>query len=261
MSNKLITQIKALFVAEAEATDTKVSLDVKTLDGRILRVSDVAVDATVVEITEDGEVALEDGTYTLEGDIQLVVLGGIITEVSEVTEEEVVIEDVVTEELSEETEDSSITEQLFMDVTLANGEVARVVTLTEGIISEGDILMVGDVEALVGDYVLDNGVILVVGDMGIISEIKEAVIEEEVVTEELDEVENKEITGVVNNLKELISQVKELKSQFDEVKKENDELKTLVSKFAGAPSATPTKTKVDFSKENKEERLRFFSQK
>jgi len=269
----LIESIEALF-AENEVTPEAVVetpmefVDVKLADGRILRVSDIAVDGTVVEINEEGEVAVEDGEYTLEDETVIKVVGGIITEVipaaaEDNAPEEGMAPEVVTEEM----------EAKFMDVALKDGPLSHIVTATEGEINPGDVMMIDGVEAGPGEYYTTTGMEIIVGEAGVIAEVSAAEVEEpeaeaEVPAEEVAATEDEEISGVVNNLKNLINQIKELKSQFDELKsnfesieKENTELKLEVSKFASAPSAEPTKTKVDFNKADKDAKLKFFAKK
>jgi regulator of replication initiation timing len=265
----LISKIKELFAEEVtpvEAVENESQLsfiDLKTMDGMILRISDLAVDGTVMEISEEGEVAVEDGTYTLEDETQIVVVGGVITEVIEAAPaEEVPAEAPVAEEMEEVTE-------VFMDVTLKDGPIAHVVTATEGEINAGDKMMIEGVEAGPGEYYTADGKEIIVGEMGVIMEVKEAEAEEPE-AEEAPEAQtaDEEVQGVVNNLKNLINQIKDLKSQFEEVKslvqnleKENKELKEEVSKFAEAPSAEPTKTKVEFNKASKEDKLKFYGKR
>lgn len=268
----LIKSIKALFAEQAVPTEVAENetpiefVDVKTADGMILRVSDLAVDGTVMEISEEGEVAVEDNTYTLEDGTQIVVVGGVIAEVIEAEVEEV---ETPVEPVAEEMEEVI---EKFMDITLKDGPIAHVVTAVEGEVNPGDKMMIDGVEAGPGEYYTADGKEIIVGEMGIIAEVKAA---EEEVEEEIEQplpeetqTADEEVQGVVNNLKNLINQIKELKSQFDEMKssfesieKENKQLKEEVSKFAAAPSAEPTKTKVDFKKADKEEKLRFFGQK
>jgi len=249
----LINRIKSLF--ETEEENNTLFVDVKTTDSRILRVSDMAVGATVMEITEEGEVAVEDGEYTLEDGMTIVVMGGLIEEIKEVEEEE-------TEEPEAEVE---VTEEMetekFLDVALKDGPIVHVVTTTEGELSIGDRVLLDGMPVGPGEHVTADGTIIVTDENGIIIGINDAVAEEVVEEPVAQTEEEKEITGVVNNLKELINQVKELKSQFEDIKSENEQLKLTVSKFAAAPSEAPTKTKVNFNKVNKDERLKFFSQK
>lgn len=92
----------------------------------------------------------------------------------------------------------------------------------------------------------------------VVEEMETAEVVEPIVTPEVapvvDEVtpeaveDEKELEGIVANLKDLIKQVKDLKSQFSDVEKENKELKGKVEAFAAAPSATPTSNKIDFNK-------------
>jgi hypothetical protein len=79
-------------------------VDVKTDDNRILRVTDLATDGAVTEITEEGEVAVEDGTYVLEDGKSIVVEAGIIKEVIEAApaSEEAPADAPASEEMAEE---------------------------------------------------------------------------------------------------------------------------------------------------------------
>jgi TATA-binding protein-associated factor Taf7 len=99
MSN-ILDKIKELF-SKSEGTEMKF-IDVKTADGRIMRTEEVQPDYKVTEITEEGEIDVEPGTYVLEGNIEIVVgEGSIITDVREV---EVVEEEMEKKEEEEEEE-------------------------------------------------------------------------------------------------------------------------------------------------------------
>ena len=302
----LISKIKELFAETAieQTSDDLRFVDVKTADGRIMRVSDLAVDATIVEINEDGELAVEDGTYVLEDGISVVVKGGIISEIMEaevedVTEEmanvmrtdgvaiyydgtelvvgetalwldeamtepapegehmleggiKVTITNGILTDLVEVEEEEVEVEETFMDITLKDGGFVHIVTAIEGSYSAGDKMLLDGTEAGPGEYLTNDKKVIVVGDFGVISEVKDSAEQT---------VEEKDVLGVVNNLKELISQVKELKSQFEDLKQENTSLKERVQKFAGEPSEDKTETKVSFGKVNKEEKLKFFAKK
>lgn len=257
----IISKIREMFTTEEEVNEAFV--DVKTDDGRILRVSDMTIGSSIVEITEEGEVALEDGDYVTAEGYTISVEGGVITDIkepeAEVTEE-APVEAAEGEEKPEEVVEG---EDKFIDAVLKDGTKIHIVTQVEGELTPGDIVHVVDeegnqTEAPAGEHELEDGRILVVGEAGTLVEVKEAS-EEAPAEEEMED--EQEIKGVLNGLKELINQVKDLKSQFDEVKKENEELKERFNKFASEPSEEPTKQKVDFSKVNKEERLKFFSKK
>jgi hypothetical protein len=318
----LISKIKELFAeVETENITPMEFVDVKTTDGMILRISDLAVDGTVVEISENGEMPVEDDTYVLEDGNSIVVVAGVITEVivAEEVAEEVEMETVnlmdgtpvyfdgelavgtaifMDEEMTvpapdgeHEMEDGSkivtvtglVTEmapaedvvaveeemsaELFMDITLKDGPIAHIVTATEGSINSGDRMLIEQTEVGPGEYETAGGETIVVGEAGVISEVRAS----ESVEEPIGEVavtEEEEISGVVNNLKNLITQIKDLKSQFDEVKslvdnldKENKELKEEVIKFSGKPSAEPTRTTISFKAQTKEEKIKFFGQR
>ncbi len=95
-----------------EETD-EAFVDVKTEDGRIMRVADISVDQPVQEVTEDGLVEVADGTYVLETGTSIVVVEGVISEVVEAEMEETEEE---MEEKEEKEEDKEV--ELEKDETL-----------------------------------------------------------------------------------------------------------------------------------------------
>lgn len=105
----LLDTVKKLIFETEETQENFV--DVKTEDGRIIRVDDIAEGMPVMEVTEDGVMDLEDGTYVLvdaEGvpTAEIVVEGGVIATVTDKSEEEAE-EEVQEEEMSEESEEES----------------------------------------------------------------------------------------------------------------------------------------------------------
>jgi len=101
-------------------------VEVKTEDGKILRVDDIAVTSTVVEITQDGEMPVQDGTYVLEDGNSLVVVEGIITEIIEGESEEEVSE-VETEEPVEASQDfSDIVNEFTSVITELRNEIKEI---------------------------------------------------------------------------------------------------------------------------------------
>lgn len=115
----LLQKLKDIFTQEEELN----FVDMKTIDGRILRVDDLAVEKSIKEISEEGEMELEDGEYQLEEGIIVKVEGGIIKEISEMEEEvkeEEVIEEEMTEEVVEEVVEETtdeVTEELTTEET------------------------------------------------------------------------------------------------------------------------------------------------
>ncbi len=249
----LLEKIKMIFESNstevvAPITDIEAAkfVDVKTDSGRILRITDMTVGSAVVEITESGEAELEDGSYMLESGVEILVEAGKIAEIKEPVAEDAMPDDETTEEMTE----------TFMDITLKDGPIAHIVTAMEGSINKGDRMMIDQVEARPGTYKTNDGRVITIGDAGVIQEVA---LDSEVETS--DTKESEEVQGIVNNLKNLVNQIKDLKSQFEGFVKENEELKEQVSKFSAAPSAQPTKTKIDFQKADKNSKLEFFSKK
>ena len=253
MSNKkgIIKQVKDLiFNTEEEIT----FVDVKTDSGRILRVSAMEVGGTVVEITEEGEAELEDGSYILDDGKELLVEAGKIAEIKESEEEEEGTdnEEVVVEEAKAE---------LFMDITLKDGPIVHIVTATEGSVDAGDKVMIDGVEAGPGEYTTNDSRVITVGDSGVITEVKAVVTEEETpeaVVEETPEVVEQTIEEKVEALTEKLA---ELEGAYSAVKEENETLRDEVSKFAKLPAAESTKTKVDFKAQSRQEKLEFYSKR
>jgi len=123
----VLEKIAELFTTpEADTTDVLEFIDVKTIDNRIMRVAELVVGAEVKEITEDGEVDVEDREYELEDGMVLKVEDGKIVEfytpeeeeaeeVEAESEEEVEVE--MSEEIEEEfTEDDTQVEELVSNI-------------------------------------------------------------------------------------------------------------------------------------------------
>jgi hypothetical protein len=91
MENNIIKKIIEIFSTE-EINQEEVEMnfvDVKTADGRILRVSDLALEADVQEMDVDGNlIAVADGDYELESGEVISVLDGKIAEIATPEEEE-----------------------------------------------------------------------------------------------------------------------------------------------------------------------------
>jgi len=113
----ILNKIAGLFTTEVEETISFV--DVKTMDNKILRVSDMAIEGTVEEIQEDATlIPVEDGDYVLEDGVVISVAAGVITEISTPeeeaadTEEEMAPTEVAVEEMevAEETFEEEVVE-------------------------------------------------------------------------------------------------------------------------------------------------------
>tara|TARA_R110000765_G_scaffold84278_3_gene163166 strand:+ start:3573 stop:4106 length:534 start_codon:yes stop_codon:yes gene_type:complete len=110
----IIDKIKGLFEEEIvetiEATEESVEkveaadevVDIKTIEGNILRITEIVEGADVLEITEDGEIMAKDADYTLEDGRVLTVLEGKITAIKEVDEDETTEETEATDPATDE---------------------------------------------------------------------------------------------------------------------------------------------------------------
>lgn len=120
----------------------------------------------------------------------------------------------------------------------------------------------GNVPLPVGDYVLEDGMILVVAEEGVIAEIKEAEVEEEVeaetefVTTETFNAFKAEIEGLLTNMGKdptrttTTKVVESLEKEVAELAKEKDELQEEIDTTADAPTITaaPIEKKVVLAK-------------
>jgi hypothetical protein len=243
--NKLksfFSSLKSAF-AEAEQEETDATFaDIKAVDGTLLQVSDIMVDATINIIETDGSLTPAEGEWELEDGTKIVAAAGVITEVVDAETEDA--EPAVEIEI-EAGADKKDVETKMMAVLLQDGTEVQVETQVEGEITVGDIIA----GAEDGEYILEDGRVIVVAAEAI-TEIKPVEMEEAEPT-----AEEKEITGVVNNLKELINQVKDLKSQFEALKEENAKIK---SNFAAANKVASLDQEVKFetSKPKKSSPLR-----
>lgn len=290
----ILAKIKEIFTEDT--LEEVMFVDVKTEDGRILRVSEMEVGATVTEVSEDGETEVESGTFELEDGVTMIVEDGKIKEINKVDEsaEEEAKEEKKEEEEMDEHEDKEEEKEDEMDehdglrLKLEDGTEIHVVTKVENELSEGDLVhIVGEegemIQAPEGEHRLEDGRIIVLDENGMLQEVKEALdkedkeeemseVEEDVISETdvVDAIQDitageleEEITPVkvTKQLKDLISQIKELKDAFKEVQKENNELKERFNKFASEPSEEPIKEKISFSTISRDEKLKFFSKR
>lgn len=249
----ILTKIKELFASQEDYK----FMDYKTLDGRILRCEDegINVGSKITEITENGEVALEDGDYTLEDGLVLTVVEGVVDKIME-SEESISEEDLKVEtEMGYENKEKDEMESPYnkeIDTKLVDGTEIRVLTKGDAI-SVGDMVLVkvgeGYKEAPEGRHEVEGGLVVYTDAEGNINEI------ETKETEERDEVGMEQVFSAMETL---LNEVKTLKDELSTIKTENESLKSRVDKFAKAPSAEPVNQKITLKKENREERLKFF---
>lgn len=263
----LINKIKALFSENEEGNTEQTFIDAKTVDGKIMRVDELQPEQKVQEVTEDGLVDVEAGTYELEGGIEVVVGEGSI--VSEVREVEVTEETEETEEFETVEETEETVEEVFTDLALKDGPIAHVIAAKSGEINVNDKLMLDGVEASPNQYETADGKMLLVGENGVIQEVQIVSQEEETTEEEEVVVENEVVEEVVEDpienltkkIEELTVKLTELTGGFEKVTAENQELKLQIQEFSNAPADVPTKTNVDFKKADRASKIEFFSKR
>jgi chromosome segregation ATPase len=140
---EVLGKIRELFTSKEEevavATEEVVVenqyLDMKSKEGKILRVDELLVGSSIKEVTEDGLVDVEDGEYELEEDVKIVVEGGVIKDVEEMeTEEEEEVEateeeETFEEEVSEEVEAvEEVTEEVVEEEVSELEEILNLLT-------------------------------------------------------------------------------------------------------------------------------------
>lgn len=269
MKKTIIDRVKMLFENVSGETST-FDKDVKTEDDRILRVSgdSVIVDATVQEVTEDGLIDLEDGTYKLaeeEGKIlTIVVASGVITEV---TEEDAPESDTTadTEETTEELKKTvfkavakfaydsakfAIIKQISkweMEVDQADFTIGTAVTMTYQCEGEEPVTY----SAYAGTYELEDDRLITLDSEGIVILITDAagtVIEaptegdnpgEGSTTETTPAVDEEVMNKVLDAFESLQNKYKTLSEEFESFKK--------------APSGKSLNLKMDFNSDESKE--------
>jgi len=257
----ILLKVKELFTSNEE----KFEADYKTQDGRIIRCygESLEVGEMVKEITEEGEMDIEDGNYVLEDGMVLVVKAGMIEKIEQEMEEvtDTITEDVeMGDDMKDKMEDGYKNE---IDTKLVDGTEIRVLTKGEAI-SVGDMVLVkvgeGYKEAPEGRHEVEGGLVVYTDAEGNINEIETKETEEE---DEMGNMKDKEeMSELFNSITKLVDEVKTLRTELVNVKTENQELKANFSKFSKEPSEEPTQHEIKFSgKMTKEDKIKFFGRK
>jgi predicted RNase H-like nuclease (RuvC/YqgF family) len=257
----ILLKVKELFTS----TEEKFEADYKTQDGRIIRCygEGLEVGEMVKEITEEGEVDIEDGEYTLEDGIVLNIMGGKIQNIGETNDEMEEVTDTITEDvemgddMKDRMEDGYKNE---IDTKLVDGTEIRVLTKGDAV-SVGDMVLVkvgeGYKEAPEGRHEVEGGLVVYTDAEGNINEIETKETEEE---DEMGNMKDKEeMSELFNSISKLVDEVKSLRTEVGDLKNENNELKSKFSKFSKEPSVEPTTHEIKFTgKMTKDDKLKFF---
>jgi hypothetical protein len=236
----IIEKIKALF---NETEETPRYVEAKTVDGKILRSNDFVAENEIFEITEEGEVKIEEGEFETVDGYKITITEGKITSILEPVAENEEFEEEETEETFANLMRTDGVAIYYAGTELVVGETALFLdeAMTEPA-PEGTHELEGELIATV-----ENGVLVALDPV------------EELNKKEEEEKKRKEEEEMYSTI---LSSLETLKSELESVKNENKELKTRFEKFANEPSETPINTKVDFStldkKQSREEKLKFF---
>ena len=235
--------------------------DFKDKEGRIFRADALEKGNTIQEMAEDGKlVDVENGEYEFaDNNVKITVDSSSITELVEIENSE--MDDQTTQE--------------FIDTKLEDGTMVRIDRIEEG----GTVLIVDDAgetePAPAGEHILEDGIVLTVGEGGVIESIKEPEADDSADEEMEDEkfeaklekwftskLESEVFTEFVKEISETMEKANSVISKFDEMEKENKELKEKFKKFSKEASAeSVTSDKINFAEASREDKLKFLSRR
>lgn len=178
-------------------------------------------------------------------------------EFTDITKVEVpVIEVELEEEVTEVPSEGEA--PVFIEHKAKSGEIMRITKLEKGeaiiMISEN-----GEEELPDGEYEIEELNIKLVVVNSVIDEVVELEVEEE---NEVEESVAEEIPTELSedeSLKVLEDLLKMLTEDFKSIKESNEELTARFNKFAGEPAEKTVVKKIDFKKQSREDKLKFFS--
>jgi len=175
---------------------------------------------------------------------------------------------------------NKVRELLGMEIKLEQRKLEDGVTIIEADAFEAEaevVIITEDEQRIplpVGEYKMEDGMILVVAEEGIIAEIKEEAAEEEVIEEEAEkEYEEKEEEMATEEAKPVKKVVESISketyfTEIEALKKENEELKSEIEKLSKVEEVVEEKTElsteeldpavkpISFNPENKQEKER-----
>jgi len=175
---------------------------------------------------------------------------------------------------------NKVRELLGMEIKLEQRKLEDGVTIIEAdaFEAEAEVVIITEDEQRIplpiGEYKMEDGMILVVAEEGIIAEIKEEAAEEEVIEEEAEkEYEEKEEEMATEEAKPVKKVVESISketyfTEIEALKKENEELKSEIDKLSKVEEVVEEKTElsteeldpavkpISFNPENKQEKER-----
>jgi len=149
------------------------------------------------------------------------------------------IKSVLGIELSEEKVEQS-TETKLAQMTLENGTIIE----AEEFAPEFEVFIVTEEDKIalpVGEYTLEDGMVLIVESEGIIKEIKEATAEEEVVEEEVEAAEEEMSYATKEELSEVKAMIEEIKAMIKDKEEMAAVEEQVKEELSSQPAAAPLK--------------------
>jgi len=149
------------------------------------------------------------------------------------------IKSVLGIELSEETVEQS-TETKLAQMTLENGTIIE----AEEFAPEFEVFIVTEEDKIalpVGEYALEDGMVLIVESEGIIKEIKEAAAEEEVVEEEVEAAQEEMSYATKEELSEVKAMIEEIKAMIKDKEEMAAVEEQVKEELSSQPAAAPLK--------------------
>ena len=149
------------------------------------------------------------------------------------------IKSVLGIELSEEKVEQS-TETKLAQMTLENGTIIE----AEEFAPEFEVFIVTEEDKIalpVGEYALEDGMVLIVESEGIIKEIKEAAAEEEVVEEEVEAAEEEMSYATKEELSEVKAMIEEIKAMIKDKEEMAAVEEQVKEELSSQPAAAPLK--------------------
>lgn len=244
----ILDKIKELFSVEMFQGDYA------TEDGRIIRCygEGLEVGTKVKEITEEGEVEIEDGDYVLKDGLVLSVVKGTITEIEEVSGSGEETDEEMTETKEEKDKMGDKEKMEDLETTLLDGTKVKVIGGELAVGAKVEVEVEGKyVNAPAGQHNLADGRVIYVDAEGLINEIE--------TPETKKKEEENQLKEMYEAFGKMVEEMKKLKMEVSKMKKENTEMKNKFNAFSKAPSDEPTKHQPKFSSLERDEKLKFFA--
>lgn len=277
MKKTIIDRVKMLFeTVSDETTTTENFKDIKTEDGRILRIEGdtVATEITVQEVTADGVIDLEDGDYVIVNDDEttsvITVASGIITEIKEnpdaedstdsTTGPEETSEDMKTTfkaiaKFAYDNEKFAVIKQIYKyEITVDQEDFTIGTKVTMSYEYEDEMITYS---AYAGTYELEDGRMITLNDEGVVVLItdKDGVVTEAPAVGDTTTESTTSETPTTEGDTEMEQTMSKVLDAFESLQEKYSNLVNEFEAFKKAPSATHTDLRISFNSEEDTKKL------